>query len=434
MNKVLSQTIEDRQEWLEKVITLGKTVAGITDLHICLLTIYKSIREGLGFDRVGIFLYDSEQKLAQGTYGTDRTGNLQDERGMVLPVMEDQSFLDVINHPKSFVYNSNYDTKYGKAATRKMEGVGDHAVVGAWAGNMPVAILAVDNLISKRAFTKEQLEALRLFAGYAGLAIHNAQLYEMIQEENAERRQAEAELKAAFDRLKVLDHLKDEFIANVSHELRTPITILKIKSYLLKNCPEHFEESLEDIQQATQRLEALIEDTLYALRIEYELYQVPLGKVELNSLVEQVVTKYSSIANAQGIELSWKQNGRLRTINGHTIMLKRALGNLLSNAVNYSSKGDQVLISTGLESKGDQQWITLRVSDNGPGIPKDELPYIFDRFYRGKAALEHNKPGTGLGLYIAREIVNYHTGQLEVESDGPGNGVTFTIWLPVSET
>jgi signal transduction histidine kinase len=423
-----------RHEWLEKVIDLGKTVAEVTDLQTCLLTIHRSIRDGLGFDRVGIFLFIPEQNMVQGTYGTDRAGKLWDESHLTFSVAEDRSFFDVVNHPKGFVHSPNYSVKYHVPVTDTMYGVEDHAIVGAWAGDKPIAVLAVDNLISKKKITEAQLEALRLFAGYAGLAIHNAQLYEAVQEEIAERRQAEAALQAAFDRLKELDQLKDGFINHLSHELRTPITILKLKCYLLETHPDRLEDSLEEIKQATRRLEALIEDMLYASRIEHELREVALSTVELNRLVDQIAAKYGPIANERGIELILKQEDILPKIKGHAILLKRALSNILTNAVNYSYEGDQIIVTTGVESNRDKQQVYLQISDTGLGISSEELPYIFDRFYRGKIAVESHKPGAGLGLYIAREIINRHAGQLEVQSEGVSRkGCTFTIRLPIPE-
>jgi signal transduction histidine kinase len=109
--------------------------------------------------------------------------------------------------------------------------------------------------------------------------------------------------------------------------------------------------------------------------------------------------------------------------------LEQVLTNLIVNALNYTNRGGVVTIQAGEGLLNDQDGVWLRVSDNGPGISATDLPHLFDRFYRGEAALESGSPGTGLGLAICKEIMERHQGKIEVES-GPGRGASFTIWLP----
>jgi PAS domain S-box-containing protein len=187
-----------RRIWLEKVLELGKTAAQVTDWQTCLLTIYECVRYGLEFDRVGFFLYDLEQNVVRGAYGTSRAGEREETSWFVEPVTENTIFREGLSSSKWFVYTPDYSAQFPHTPERdNVYDVKEHAVVAAWAGDRPVAILAVDNVITGRPMLEEQLEALRLFASYAGLAVENARLYSALQGELAERRRAEEALRVS---------------------------------------------------------------------------------------------------------------------------------------------------------------------------------------------------------------------------------------------
>ncbi len=182
--------------WLETVLDLGKTVAQVTDLQSCLLTIHKSVRQKLGFDRVGLVLYDPDEGVLRGIYGTNRDGERNDMSWFLQPVAEDPASQEVLSDPKkNFVYHSDYSTRFSTKPGDDMHGVKEHVGVAAWAGDKPVAVIYADNLITGRRMTDEQIEALRLFANYAGLAIENARLYTAVQRELTERERLLADLE-----------------------------------------------------------------------------------------------------------------------------------------------------------------------------------------------------------------------------------------------
>ncbi len=183
-----------RQVWLSKVVRLGKEVTQVTDLRACLHKIHKSIQKDLEFDRVGLFLYDAERDVFQGSLGTSRTGELTVEWDTRFPVSEIESFERLKNTPNDLFFESDYTNDYNLSPDNEMYGVKEHVMTSAWVGDHPVAVLAADNLISQRPITEEQLEALQLFAGYAGLAIANARLLTQVQE-------AEQRYRTIFDSL-----------------------------------------------------------------------------------------------------------------------------------------------------------------------------------------------------------------------------------------
>jgi PAS domain S-box-containing protein len=166
---------ENRRMMLEKVVILGKKISGVTSLRDCLLQIYWSIRNDLGFDRVGIFLYETAARQIRGTFGTGINGELEDTSDYVAQVLEGDSWDTALKNPNGFYLIDNLEQKYGEIPIpAEMRGVREHCTVSAWAGETPVAFIATDNLLSQRKMPAEQMEALHLFAGYVGLAIQNA--------------------------------------------------------------------------------------------------------------------------------------------------------------------------------------------------------------------------------------------------------------------
>jgi PAS domain S-box-containing protein len=171
-----------RRAMLERVVQAGKAIARDDDLQTCLLRVHRSIRHDLGFDRVGLWLYDAETQLMRGTYGTSRTGELTDEWEITIPAADDIGFRSVLDRPDSFFFIEDYSGAADVPLNPLMVGVKQHATVAAWAGERPVAVLTVDNLLTQRPIAEEQIEALRLIAGYVGLAIENARLLEQIRQ------------------------------------------------------------------------------------------------------------------------------------------------------------------------------------------------------------------------------------------------------------
>ena len=166
-----------RQELLEKVIQLGKNIASLTDLDTCLHEIYNSTRFGLGYDRVGLFLYDATLQHVLGVYGTTRTGEVEEPGFYDGSVNEySHSWGKALQSPSGIAWIENYQEQHNPPKGHIMFGVGQHITVAAWAGEKPVALISADNLLSGREIKPADMEALQLFAGYVGLAIENASL------------------------------------------------------------------------------------------------------------------------------------------------------------------------------------------------------------------------------------------------------------------
>ena len=190
--KKRSEESEQRRHvMLEKVIQLGKRVTEFSTLRTTLERIWHGVHDELGFDRLAIFLHNPDYNSMDGSLGTNNEGQIVEEWDDRFPITEDDMFYRVMQKPDGYHFTHNYDVEENVPEDDEMYGVKDFAAVAAWAGDKPVAIIVVDNLPSKRPIKAEELEALRLFAGYAGLAIENARLHSALQIELKQQREAE---------------------------------------------------------------------------------------------------------------------------------------------------------------------------------------------------------------------------------------------------
>jgi len=234
--------------------------------------------------------------------------------------------------------------------------------------------------------------------------------------------------------LKEVERMKDAFVSNVSHELRTPITNLKLyqKMLALNQRPEKHADYLNTLERETQRLSRIIEDLLQLSRLDQQRNMLTTEPVDLNRLVQQHVIDRRLFAEAQQVHLSAEQLADVPPIPADEGLLGQVLSILLTNAINYTPPGGKVCIATHAREAAGKLWVGFTVSDTGPGIPEEEQPHVFERFFRGKTGMESGAPGTGLGLAIAKSIVEQYQGEIGFECrEAPETGTTFSVWLPL---
>lgn len=284
-------------------------------------------------------------------------------------------------------------------------------------------------------FTDQHAERLKAFAQHAAIAIQNARMYQRLASYNedleAAVKQRTAELSDAYQELQVLSRAKDEFVANVSHELRSPLTTLALRHHLLRRKPEHFTQHLEVLERETARLNQTIEDLLRLSRLDQGRTEIVFGTVDLNAVVGNLIYDRELQAQQKGLTLEFSGQAGLPSILADQGLLEQVISILLTNAMNYTPTGGEIVVSTQTRHAQGILWIGCRVQDTGLGIPPDEQVQLFERFFQGQANRLSGTPGTGLGLAIAKEIIDCHHGEIEVESTGiPGEGTAFTVWLP----
>jgi two-component system phosphate regulon sensor histidine kinase PhoR len=229
-------------------------------------------------------------------------------------------------------------------------------------------------------------------------------------------------------RLKLLERVRQDFVANVTHELKTPITSIQGFVETLKGevGPEETKRFLEIIAGETERLKTIIEDLLSLSRIEKEegKGEIQFRTVPVFEILKSAQQACAAIARDKSIPVELEGDP---VISAHLSpdLLEQAVVNLIDNAIKYSETGSLVR----LELSRERDEILIRVRDSGIGIPVEHLPRIFERFYRVDKSRSRKLGGTGLGLSIVKHIVQVHGGRVSVEST-PGKGSIFTIHLP----
>ncbi|GAB4367551.1 MAG: ATP-binding protein [Spirochaetales bacterium] len=231
-------------------------------------------------------------------------------------------------------------------------------------------------------------------------------------------------------RIKQLEEMRKDFVANVSHELRTPITSIlgfveTLKEGALQD-PVQAERFLSIIENQTLRLHSLIEDLLGLSRLEQSKTSIRKEWTTLSEIFQETQTLSQLKAEKKGILLCFHiREGTSKTIYVHPSLIVQALGNLVDNAIQYSDPGTEVKV-TAFTSEG---IVCMEVRDTGPGIPEGEQERIFERFYRIDKTRSRALGGTGLGLAIVKHIAQAHGGTVSLESS-PGEGSTFTLRIP----
>jgi two-component system phosphate regulon sensor histidine kinase PhoR len=231
-------------------------------------------------------------------------------------------------------------------------------------------------------------------------------------------------------RLRKLETMRRDFVANVSHELKTPITSIRgFADTLIEggaDKPEDRERFLRIIQKQSARLQAIVEDLLALSSLEHgaEENAIELIEGEVGVVLTSVVRACQPAADAKSIRLVLESESGLKA-RLNVQLLEQAVSNLIDNAVKYSEESTQVRVSARVEG----QEIAIRVKDQGPGISKEHLPRIFERFYRVDKGRSRKLGGTGLGLAIVKHVALAHGGRVSVESR-VGEGSVFSIVIP----
>ena len=283
-----------------------------------------------------------------------------------------------------------------------------------------IGVMALARLGERDPFADDDLYFLVALARQAAIAITNARLF-------AQEEQRATELARTLEKQKDLERLKDELIQNVSHELRTPLGLIlgyaeMLHSGDLGELDPLQQQSVAVIARRARILRKMIDDFTVILEVRNrELERKP---VDLSALIRNLLADFQALVEQAGLTLEAQVASDLPLVSGNEMHLERVLDNLLDNARKFTSAGS---VSVRLEQeRGD---LVLEVSDTGVGIPRDEFERIFDLFYQVDGGPSRHFGGTGLGLALVKEVVEFHGGAVVVESQ-PKKGSTFKISLP----
>ncbi|MBM3121656.1 MAG: PAS domain S-box protein, partial [Chloroflexi bacterium] len=279
-------------------------------------------------------------------------------------------------------------------------------------------------------FGDAERSLLLALAEVVGSALHRADVLETLEQRVQVRTR---ELAEANERLTELDRLKSNFVSNVSHELRTPITNVLLYLDLLQQPgrEERRPTYLQVLRHESERLGHLIEDLLTLSRVDQEAVKISRELRSLDPLLGEVAAAHRARAQAKGVALTLEPNPEVPPAwMGYQPMIQ-VFNNLVANAVAYTQPGGSVTLGSLVRrsAQGETE-VGARVWNGGPPIPPEDIPQLFQRFFRGRTGRESGEPGTGLGLSICKEIVDRHGGWIDVVSS-EDQGTSFTVWLPI---
>ena len=288
------------------------------------------------------------------------------------------------------------------------------ATLPLFASGQPIGVLAF-HFTAPVKFDEEYQALLVSIAQHCAQALDRARLYESAQK-------ARTEAEAA-------NRLKDEFVSIVSHDLRTPLNAMLGWTALLQKgslAPSITARALQSIHDNATRQAKLIDDLLDFSRITGGRMALDRDEIDLRDLLRNVIESMVPATAAKRIELQFSAAPDA-VILGDIRRLEQVFFNLIGNAVKFTDEGGRVDVSIACQDKS----VEVRISDSGIGIEPEFLPHVFDRFRQADSTTTRAHGGVGLGLSIARQLVEAHQGSISVESDGKGRGSTFIVRLPM---
>lgn len=286
------------------------------------------------------------------------------------------------------------------------------AVPMAYQGNT-IGVLEAVNKLGNAHYTEDDVTILEMLAIYAAMALSNFNLETRVQNTD--------------DEIAKLDRLKSKFIAITSHELRTPLgLILGHATFLKEMIAEEHHEPVETIIRNATRLKEIIENLTDVDNYETGKASIRQGAISIPRLLEEVASSFQDMAASKNITLQADIPEEGLQVEADTSKITVAISNLVRNAIAFSNEGGKVLIKAGALAGH----VQVSVKDNGIGIPARDLSHVFERFFQVESHLTRRHDGMGLGLSVAKTMVELHGGRIWVESV-EGQGSTFTFLLPL---
>lgn len=258
-------------------------------------------------------------------------------------------------------------------------------------------------------------------------------LLDIVARQAADLIERTAAMEAMRDQTRQLldaDRRKDEFLATLAHELRNPLAPIRTGLDVLKiGKPEHAPRVLKMMERQLAHMVRLVDDLLDVSRVSRGIVALKRERVELNAVIESAIETSRPLLEAARHELVLTLAQQPVWLDVDTTRVAQVLSNVLNNAAKYTPHGGRIGLS--VECVGSE--VLVRVTDTGIGIPAAMLPKVFELFTQVDQAIERSQGGLGVGLSLARQLVEMHDGSITAESDGPGQGATFTIRLPLAE-
>jgi len=407
--------LEERTAVLERMVRVSQIITSTLDLRQLLEVIAEVATELTKTEAASIMLLD---KNTGELYFETVTGPKKDEIKRVTVPLEGSIGGWIFTHNEPLIIrNPQTDPRHFRGTDIKT-GFLTRSLMGAPLNfrEETIGVIEVINRSVEEEFSHQDLETLTALAAQAAIAIQNARLLSKLQQ--------------AYDDLAELDQVKSEFVAIASHELRTPLNvILGYATFLKEDLRGNAGDQLEIVLRSAMRLRSLIDDMVNLRHLDTgeARTQLEVERFTVSQLIADAIQEFDAMAGAKRLNLDVQVPVPPVEIEADRGKIYLVLVNLLSNAIKFTDAGGRVQIA--VQVRASEVWVSVR--DTGIGIPADKLEKIFDRFYQVEGSLARHYEGMGLGLPIAKGMVELHGGRIWAESvEGMGTSFTFALPLP----
>lgn len=421
---------------------ISEVTASILDLHNLLDSICATLDEAFHTQKIGIALLNPKQKLEvafQKGFAPGSAEALVSYPKVVPTLYQELKNIGgtlVIDEMKTRYENGEFKPVDSQLLLALYEN--DIALIlPLYVKEQLIGIIALGNKKSGDPYNHQDLSILKIIAGQIAIAIENARLYDELKDFNVkleeEVRRKTTQLRKANQELRQLDQAKSEFISIASHQLRTPLTVIKGYISMMREgsfgpVSPTIMNNLEKVYASNERLIGLVENLLDISRIESGRQEFEWKKVRLEDIAQTVVDNLKNTAKLKNLKLVFnKPKVPTPEIMADPNKIHEVMMNFVDNAIKYTKEG-KIDVSVLVKPEGK---ITFSVEDTGMGISPDIKPFLFQKFSRGKGSFRVHTEGVGLGLYVAKMIIDAHDGKAWAESEGPGKGSKFSFSLPL---
>lgn len=411
---IYAMTTNERIDHLERLLEVVRGLTTAPDLESFLQSIISEATELTNSELASILEYDETAEelrfLAMQWFQRDVL------RPMGVPLNESAAGWVYRKGQSLIIQDVKVDQRHFKVIDRVTNHVTHSlAAVPLMVRGEVVGVLEALNKKDDAHYTEEDLTILATLGALAAQAMRNATL--------------QRKVKAANIELAELERLKTDFIAITSHELRTPLGLILGHATFLRELDEgQYGEQLDTIVRNATKLKDIVENLSDVDNIQNGAARIRSNKVSLAKIAEDVIRTFQDEANTRNITLKLERGESTFDIEADGVKLSIALSNLLKNAIQFTDSGGRVIIK--LEE--DSGYFKITVIDNGIGIPARDLPRVFERFFQVETHLTRRYGGMGLGLAVARAMIELHGGRIWAEST-QGKGSTFTFLLPFQQ-
>jgi signal transduction histidine kinase len=407
----MAGTHSDYTRRVERLLEVCRNLSANLDFQPLLHSIIEVASELTLSESSSILIYDKDNNylrfLAAPWYMMERL------QSMGIPLDRSVAGWVYTNQQAMALHHTDKDNRISRMVDREItEKTNSLMAVPLIFKGKTIGVLETLNKANDQHFTEDDVMVLETLASQAAVVIQNHILLEETQQ--------------AFQKMMELDRMKTDFIAITSHELRTPLgLVLGHTTILLEDCREEDRHNLEVVQQNATRLREIVEQFSDVERMRQGMTSLHRTRVSIPGIVREVMDSFQSIAKQHEISLTSELPSGPLSVDGDAEKVAIALRNLVQNAITFTNPGGKVKV------KAEQVpgYIKVSVMDNGIGIPQEEQGRIFERFYQVEKHMTRKHGGMGLGLSIAREMIEMHGGKIWVESV-ESKGSKFMFFLP----